>query len=256
MLKYLNKDLKELLLQYDITDQDIKGSGKNGAVLKSDREKIFLKLMETDTIESVPKSDHGIIDDLLYQILLQSDVKDISKLCMINTTSMKICHNQHFWIEKLKQDGISYTLPLPITLYEIIQMIKINMARSIGTSIVNYFNGQPNARKAYKHEIFLKFEKNINKLIKLLNSLNVIVDGKLFKSAQLIFKIGLNGKWYLSFYGIYHDKRKKTYYNTKYDLSDKEVIDYLAILITYFPDVDISTDFHQNASYYDLIKNL
>lgn len=39
-----NLQLKELLLQYNITNADIEGTGKNGTVLKSDRIKVIMGL--------------------------------------------------------------------------------------------------------------------------------------------------------------------------------------------------------------------
>lgn len=42
-----NKQIKELLLEYNIDDDNIKGTGKNGNVLKADRIKMYLKLQKS-----------------------------------------------------------------------------------------------------------------------------------------------------------------------------------------------------------------
>jgi negative regulator of PHO system len=52
-----DKDLKEILLQYNISDEDIKGHGKNGRVLKTDRMKIYKKILKTLLDESNQLSD-------------------------------------------------------------------------------------------------------------------------------------------------------------------------------------------------------
>ncbi len=50
---FTNLELKELLLQYNISGSDIIGTGKNGCILKSDRIKAILPLLqsENDKIE-------------------------------------------------------------------------------------------------------------------------------------------------------------------------------------------------------------
>ena len=62
--KINNSDLKELLSQYDITDHDIKGSGKSGSILKSDRLRAYEKLQKQEMKSKEPgrKSLTGIED--------------------------------------------------------------------------------------------------------------------------------------------------------------------------------------------------
>ncbi len=52
------------------------------------------------------------MDDILYNILLQSDVKTINQLCKTNKKANTICNNnKQFWIDKFSQD---YLEPLLI----------------------------------------------------------------------------------------------------------------------------------------------
>ena len=60
-----NKALKELLLQYNISNQDIKGSGKKGKVLKSDRMREYLKLTKPET---------NYPSDLHYRFLKEANI--------------------------------------------------------------------------------------------------------------------------------------------------------------------------------------
>ena len=238
-----NKDLKELLLQYNITDRDIKGSGKNGGVLKADREREYLllqKLEDTDIDEFV------IIDDLLYQILLQTNINDMENLCMINKNAIKICHNKHFWIEKLNKDYINYDLPLPTTIRGIIKMIKETLAIKIAQSIID----------VYAQHIYIEFDNDIIPLYNLFKiPLNMIVDPTLFKKVSIFITKILNNTWTLRFAGTYKDKRKKTYHDGLLNITNEDIIKYLAMIIRHFPEVNIFTDWHKTISYYDLIKH-
>ena len=237
-----NKDLKELLLQYNITNRDIKGSGKNGGVLKSDREREYLLLQALD-------KELVIIDDLLYQILLQTDIHDMENMCMINKNALKICYNQHFWIEKLNKDNISYNLPLPITLKDMIQFYKIKRATVIAYLIMNvyYVFGK------YLYNPFIEMNNpDINQLYKLLNITLLTMD-----KAKLINRVGIMfsfhyGEWRIRL-NSYKHKKIINHVNIE-DLTTNDAIQYLAIIIANYPEVDIFTDHRKTTSYYDLIK--
>lgn len=45
--------------------------------------------------------------EVLYNILLQSNIKDIKKLFTINSVAYEILQNKHFWIEKFENDNLS-----------------------------------------------------------------------------------------------------------------------------------------------------
>lgn len=107
--KWTIPELKTLLLQYNITSKDIKGTGKHGNVLKAD----FIKKVNK-TIKNIEPTVidnfETINEDTCYNILLQSNVENISNLCYINKTCYKSC-NDNFWINKIKHDfNISVTI--------------------------------------------------------------------------------------------------------------------------------------------------
>ncbi len=62
---FTNIELKELLLQYNITDADINGKGKNGCVLKKDRIDLVLQLIDCDESEIIE--------------LVNTSIKEVSK---------------------------------------------------------------------------------------------------------------------------------------------------------------------------------
>ena len=81
-----NADLKELLLQYNISNQDIKGSGKLGRILKSDRLKIY-KELQNRLIKPLTMTDI-----LLPTYLVQLDYTDLRNLCR-TSKDYNLCDN-------------------------------------------------------------------------------------------------------------------------------------------------------------------
>ncbi len=97
--KISNADLKELLSQYNITDDDIKGSGKHGSVLKSDRYRAYEKLPKqelTYNIQNDHKSLTGIEDvDLLLLKTLPSNKLHQMNINQYNKSLIdKICNDK------------------------------------------------------------------------------------------------------------------------------------------------------------------
>ncbi len=46
------------------------------------------------------------MNDLYYEILLNSDIEDIDNLCMINKSFNNICQSKYFWIDKFNKDKL------------------------------------------------------------------------------------------------------------------------------------------------------
>ena len=89
-------DLKNLLLQYDITTKDIKGTGKNGNVVKSDLIKTIKKVIKNDI--SIINENHvnPLPLDIMTEIIKISDVKTVINLCNSSTTLQKYC-DENLW---------------------------------------------------------------------------------------------------------------------------------------------------------------
>jgi hypothetical protein len=150
-----NQELKEILLQYNITDKDIKGHGKNGTVLKSDRLKVYKKYSVIATNRASPKkvkmitvnnkqysendlammiqfyeqyhnnintnndikdiTQHEMNKDTWLNVLLQSDMDSLKTSCSLNKTTNNLCHSDYFWEMKFEHDN----LPLIMSKYPI-----------------------------------------------------------------------------------------------------------------------------------------
>ena len=194
------------------------------------------------------------MNDILYQLLLHTSMDDLCSMFMVNKQTLNISRIKHFWVEKLKYEHVKLTLPL-LSINTMINRIKLKMRWDIAKSIMDYFNQLPGARTAYRYQIYIHFDTNVDKLIRLIRKLFIVsVDYRLFKDAALDFSIDVKGDWYVYFYGHFKDRRKKTYFVKKENLTDTEVIHYLAATIGHFPTVDITTNFHRTTSYFDLIK--
>ena len=99
-LNISNKQLKELLTQYNISDNDIKGHGKNGNVLKSDRLNMYLKLQKQskkksrDSKENLPKLPPEVVSLITNQLSMPTTR-------LINRESLK--YNTPLYMNILKQ---------------------------------------------------------------------------------------------------------------------------------------------------------
>ena len=161
-----NQELKELLLQYNISDNDIKGHGKNGIVLKSDRLKVYKKIIKPkiainnkmytedelimminfyvnyhlQNVNNAHLNAQQMNKDTWLNVLLQSDMNSLKISCSLNKTTNNLCHSDYFWEMKFKYDG----LPLIMDKYPIMingwinEYTKISNAYHIVNKFVNY----------------------------------------------------------------------------------------------------------------------
>lgn len=47
-------------------------------------------------------------DEIIYNILLNSNIHDIRNLCQSNIQFKNICHDKHFWVDKFNHDNLIY----------------------------------------------------------------------------------------------------------------------------------------------------
>lgn len=106
--KWLVSDLKNLLLQYDITNQDIKGSGKKGNVVKKDYIKTVKKVIKTAKV--IKNIEPNVInEDIWYNILLNLQYEDLKNTCLTDKNALKVCVDKKFWEDKFKHDDLIMT---------------------------------------------------------------------------------------------------------------------------------------------------
>lgn len=48
----------------------------------------------------------NLTEEVIYDILMNSDIHDIINLCGVNTQFNKICHDKHFWVNKFNHDQL------------------------------------------------------------------------------------------------------------------------------------------------------
>lgn len=99
-------DLKEYLLQYDILPKDIKGSGKNGNVIKSDLIRTVKKVNKKENFNNEP-INITLTNDIYQEVLYNLPIDDIKSFCLSNkNTHNNICENKLFWENKFQKDNL------------------------------------------------------------------------------------------------------------------------------------------------------
>lgn len=62
-------------------------------------------LYEEETQKNLMKSTMLTgVEDVNYRILLNMDIKELSRYCQLNTAAQKICNNENFWITKIQNE--------------------------------------------------------------------------------------------------------------------------------------------------------
>ncbi len=169
--KWRIADLKQLLLQFNITDVDIEGSGKNGNVVRKDYvqtiSKIMLSLSPTK-MDSNPQTN--INEDIWYNIMLHLNYTDLKKSCLTDKTAMKVCNNISFWKNKFENEHLEIIGKIPTTLKEWIKKYKIASTSSlIANRITHVLQHDQYTITAYIElgfdvlKIIPEYEKNIKK---------------------------------------------------------------------------------------------
>lgn len=98
--------LKELLLQYDIDTRYIKGSGKNGNMIKKD----YIKLSKQYVKNQIDNMEIPFNNDIIFEIGLNLNYFTLLDLCSTNKNYNALCKNQHFWEVKYKKDFDVYNM--------------------------------------------------------------------------------------------------------------------------------------------------
>ena len=167
--------------------------------------------------------------DVYYNILLASD--DIINICYANKTLYNICKDVNFWKEKIKNDFnitidiIPETVEKWIFLYN--QIIKINDIYN-NSAIKNiYFNFNPMDDVLYR--VYDYFSDRDFNFIRTAEEYDRIKDQFIRIEYKPDFKT----------YIQYTEVGKKDYYTIYTELNKNKIINFMIIILYYFPEVDI-----------------
>lgn len=102
---YTNKQLKELMKQYDVTDSDIDSDNK---ILKIDRIKYMLLILNHNIAlnNDVVNNNISLNEDILFNIMLWSDSETIKNIWLTHKHHFNLHFNLHFWINKFNHDNL------------------------------------------------------------------------------------------------------------------------------------------------------
>lgn len=78
-------------------------------------------------------------EDSWYNILLNTNIKNINNTCLINKNTINICKNKQFWLDKFSHDNLPYLIKkFPINITKIlIEYEKIYNARKTVIEFTN-----------------------------------------------------------------------------------------------------------------------
>ncbi len=206
-------------------------------------------------------------DDMLYNVLLQADLDDISNLCYMNNKSEQICHNQHFLNNKF--DLLPFNIYKPIA-YNFNNLLYINWLVKLSIKLIYFMKHVDGIRidwlnlrgedKDYIIEI-KKFSPSLyDKLIAISNDLTYPhID---WINVPLNTKPVLNDPWYGHiefFYLMYKDGQFWTYIGShwphaidlKVPIQEYELIEYLVNVFLNYEEFHISRDEYMNIYGFD-----
>ncbi len=73
--------------------------------LKNVKKSDYIKALDDiKSIQTIDKSN-VVNSDILYNLLLQASDENLKELCLVNKEAVKICNDNHFWQQKLKNEG-------------------------------------------------------------------------------------------------------------------------------------------------------
>lgn len=232
--KWTVPELKALLLQYDISPNEIKGTGKNNNVIKADLIKAVKKVIKREVkrdIKNETKNNVKTIDlnqDVCYNLLLNADINDIVNLCSVNKSCHQACH-VNFWKTKIQND------------------FDINIPENINPKTINEW-------------VFLY--KQMNKLVNRLDNLDIYIKFKvtdnvlydiqnIFSSSDLYFIQMAEERDVIKQQFIrsslddhlidvqYTEVGEHDYYTINTKINKDKFIEILITILYYYPDVNL-----------------
>lgn len=142
--------LKELLLQYGIDTRYMKGSGKNGNMIKKDYIKLSKKYVKYQDVN--PKYVTQLPNEMWEEILLQSD----ENLCLLNKQTVSICQSKEFWYKKFASQDLPIDwVEKDLTLSDLVKHYhKLLFAKNYSHRLIELFK---HLHQLYPNEYFSIF---------------------------------------------------------------------------------------------------
>lgn len=228
--QWLVSDLKTLLLQYDIDTKDIKGSGKNGNLIKKDYVRMAYQLTFVPEIEV----KENIIDENIWYNIMLNMTDDLHKICMANKMALKVCHNKYFWENKFKHDDLTL-FSNPTSMKEWINEYdksfkaytlanKIANALMKGDKIITYFDGDKDLSNIVSETDRRKARGG---------SVGDFIE---YQGITITFKKNITFSYFLQ------DKYGGTAGKSKYEITLDQLFNLLYKLLYYHPNIELVDD--------------
>lgn len=201
-VKDLIKSLQNTSAYHNESKYYIDKTLKDKYNLKSIKKSDYIKaLNDIKTIEKIDQSEVLMNNDVLYNLLLQSSSENIKELCLVNKEAVKICNDNHFWQQKLKnEDYLLYNSDYKNLYFklmnakkqtlDIMHMNKIEARRStlktnghIDIKNIGYFK---NLQEFYKKVPFIRLGKKYDDYK--MHSISFIWENDIYKCKMVIKK--------------------------------------------------------------------
>ena len=182
-----------------------------------------------------------ISDDILYSMMLNSDITTIKKICLTNKSAVRICNNIYFWKDKFNHDN------LPLLFNDVIPQTvdewrnEYEAIDSAVKSVKRIFNLIPN------EEIVSRDKIKISMIFSDEDELKMLLPRKLTKGIQV-----MGDQKIVIYYNVYHNTTHIYYetppdnmiYSRSLDININDSIDLLIMLMYYYPNytIDIQLD--------------
>lgn len=224
-------ELKNYLLQHDISMKDIEGSGKNGNVIKKDlikavkkihRKSSYINYSPIKTFIKSPRKSGGQItnfpDEMIMELLNNMSLPEFIDFCSTNKKYHNICKNEQYWKRYYEQFNIDLKSKFPDLSYMRLVQILYNIKQILDVAKIR--------KVAFENKT--PIQKYLNKYFKMYDfrgdfTCDVKVEG------YIVSKSNKTNDWYVDVVGV--DKRSKSDVELMYRGTYIDIVNLLADLI-------------------------
>lgn len=197
-------------------------------------------------------------EDILFNILLQSNINNIKNYCLLSTISKNICNDKNFWLTKFKIDNIPILYDIiPSTLSQWIkEYTKVLYTQNLSKGLIKVLQEEFLIEQTVTVKII--FDTNDDIINLLPNHLtNKIINNKNYNNInreEQVIKIGIDDydlKDTFLYYTLY-DVFANQLINKSIMLPYKQLSDLLFKILYYYPDIDIRDKNNYSFLYYKI----
>lgn len=195
--------------------------------------------------------------DIFYNIMLNSDIKDINSLCRTNNLANQLCNSNYFWKDKF---NIDYEFVTPKSTMWKQEYIDIYNSNKMAKTFIKVIKLMLNKTKSYSAGFYIANSDgmpiSINELMwlppRIINQFTLLQ----FRDSETSFIINTTDKqitrYLVTIIVLAMDYSRHNY---KYEMNEEEFIIFLTLLFYYNPEYHIKHEQGYELLYKDLVNN-